>query len=243
MAPNESPRHPKEENTVTDTDYVNNPNQRTPCILVLDASYSMHESKINGYVPIEELNKGIIELEHTLKDDPTALTHVQLAIISVGGHQNEASIVMQWTDVVNFEAFPLKAGYGTPLAEGLLIALHMIEQGKQELRSAGISYTRPWIFVISDGEPTSDETLWNQAIQECKTAQSENKVEVFSIAVEGANLDKLSQFSTRPVIQLSGVKFKELFVWLSSSLSAASKSQPGDRVELPSTDPWRDVGV
>ena len=228
---------------MTNADYVNNPNQRTPCVLVLDASHSMRESKINGYVPIEELNKGIIELEHTLKDDPTALTHVQLAIVSVGGHQNEASIVLQWTDVVNFEAFPLKADYGTPLAEGLLIALHMIEQGKQQLRAAGVSYTRPWIFVISDGEPTSDEALWVQAVQECQTSLSANKVEIFSIAVEGANIDKLSQFTNRPVIQLSGVKFKELFVWLSSSLSAASKSQPGDRVELPPTDPWRDVGV
>jgi len=26
-------------------------------------------------------------------------------------------------------------------------------------------------------------------------------------------------------------------------LSAASRSRPGDKLELPSTDPWRNVGI
>ncbi len=228
---------------MSEIDYVNNPNQRTPCVLVLDASYSMQEKVGDGLTPIEELNKGLVELENTLKDDPTALTHVQLAIISVGGHQNDATVMMHWTDVVNFEAFPLTAGSATPLAEGLLLALQLVDQGKQELRMAGISYTRPWIFVMSDGAPTSSDLLWQQAIQECKLAQEQKKVEIFSIAVAGANIEKMSEISIRPVVHLSGLRFRELFVWLSSSLSAASRSRPGDRLELPSTDPWRDVGV
>ncbi len=228
---------------MADVDYINNPNQRTPCVLVLDASHSMSQSKTISITPIEELNCGLLELEKTLKDDPTALTRVQLAIISVGGLRNEASVMMHWTDCTNFEAFPLTAGYSTPLAEGLLLALHLIEDNKKDLREAGISYTRPWMFVISDGEPTSPDSLWQQAVSECQAAHSQRKVEIFSIAVEGADIAKLSQLSNRPVVKLSGVKFRELFVWLSGSLSAASRSRPGDKVNLPPTDPWRDVGV
>jgi uncharacterized protein YegL len=223
-------------------DYVNNPNQRTPCVLVLDASLSM-TNPVNGKLPIEELNSGLIEFEKSLKEDPSALTRVQLAVICVGGPRNEASLLLDWTDSVNFEAFPITAGGATPLAEGVLLALNLIDNCKHELRQAGISYTRPWMFVISDGEPTSDGELWNRSVQEALEAQSQKKVEIFSIAVEGANKDRLGELSTRPVIALDGLKFRELFVWVTGSLSAASRSRPGDRVDLPSTDPWRNVGV
>ena len=119
----------------------------------------------------------------------------------------------------------------------------MIEQVKTDLKTSGITYTRPWMMIITDGEPTDSDSEWNQAISECKTAELANKVQIFTIAVEGANLAKLSQLSERPPAKLDGVKFKEMFLWLSSSLSAASRSRPGDKVALPSLDPWRNVGM
>ena len=224
-------------------DLTNNPNQRTPCVLILDASESMSWHQPSGKIPINELNAGLQTLATALKEDSSARTRVQLSIVCVGGPRNEASLLMDWTDVINFDAFPLSAAGSTPLAEGLLLALKVIEDGKKQLNSSGISYTRPWIMIISDGDPTSPAHLWDQALGECKLAQDQRKVEIFSIAVEGADLDKFKLISTKPVIQLEGVKFRELFVWLSSSLSAASRSRPGDKIELPSTDPWRNVGI
>ncbi len=218
-------------------DYVNNPNQRTPCVLVLDASGSMYGNRI------EELNAGMVEFERQLKDDPSALTRVQLAIICVGGPRSEASILMDWTDCANFTAFPLVTGGNTPLGEGLLLGLDLIESGKQNLRSAGISYTRPWMFVISDGEPTTAPETWQIATQKCKDAEAQNKLEIFSIAVAGANTATLSSFSKRPAMPLQGTNFRELFVWLTGTLKSVSNTRPGDTVALPSTDPWRFVGV
>lgn len=224
-------------------DYSSNPNQRTPCVLVLDASSSMETTESNGKTRIEALNEGILSLEKNLRDDNTAITRVQLAIISVGGPANEADIMMDWTDANNFTAFPLNTGGMTPLGKGLQLALELIEKGKQNLRSAGISYTRPWIMVISDGEPTDDRSDWDTVAMACKSAEASKKVEIFTIGVEGANLQKLSDLSSKPPLMLDGVKFKELFVWLSSSLSAASRSRPGDTLQLPPTDVWRNVGV
>ena len=218
-------------------DYENNPNQRTPCVLVLDASGSMSGQ------PIDELNAGLVEFENSLKADPAALTRVQVAIICVGGPKDNASLLLDWTDCTNFKAFELVASGGTPLAEGILLAHEAIERGKQGLRAAGISYTRPWMFVISDGEPTSHDPLWQKAVQETIDAQKQRKVEVFPIAVQGANVQKMGQISHRPVISLEGLKFRELFVWLTGSLTAAAQSRPGDEVKLPSTDPWRNVGI
>jgi uncharacterized protein YegL len=119
----------------------------------------------------------------------------------------------------------------------------MVEQAKQNLRAAGVSYTRPWMMVISDGEPTDAADVWSAAVKECREAEASKKVEVFCIGVEGANLAKMGELSTKPPQTLSGTKFRELFVWLSASLSAASRSRPGENIQLPSPDPWRNVGI
>jgi uncharacterized protein YegL len=224
-------------------DYGGNANQRTPCVLILDASGSMNTSGSGGKTRIQELNEGIKTLEQALKNDDAAISRVQLGIVSVGGPSNSAEVLMDWTDVENFEAFPLTADGTTPLGTGVRLGLQMIETVKTDLRENGINYTRPWMMIITDGEPTDDSSEWAQAVTECKQAEANKKVEVFTIAVEGANLGTLSQLSIRPPVKLDGVKFNELFLWLSSSLSAASRSRPGDNLSLPSIDPWRNVGM
>ena len=135
---------------VLSVDYSSNPNQRTPCVLVLDASYSMSQQTSSGKSRIEALNEGIVALEQALKTDETALTRVQLAIVVVGGPTEDADIMMDWTDVNHFSAFPLTPGGMTPLGKGIQIGLDLVEEGKEALRASGISYTRPWMFVMSD---------------------------------------------------------------------------------------------
>jgi uncharacterized protein YegL len=224
-------------------DYGNNPNQRTPCVLVLDASGSMDTPSTSGVTRIEALNEGIKTLENCLKADDTALARVQLSIVSVGGPANDADLMMDWTDAVNFSAFALRSGGSTPLGKGILIGLDLIEQGKRNLRDAGVSYTRPWMMVISDGEPTDGVDVWTNAVRASKAAESAKKAEIFAIGVEGANMSSLAQICEKPPLKLSGIRFNELFVWLSSSLSAASRSRPGEVLQLPATDPWRNVGM
>jgi uncharacterized protein YegL len=227
---------------MAEIDYSGNPNQRTPCVLVLDASASMTEEAGNGKSKIDELNMGVVELEKSLRQDDVALSRVQLAIVSVGGPAYDADVMMDWTDVINFSSFTIEPGGATPLGKGLKLALDLVEEGKENLKANGISYTRPWIIVISDGLPT-DLELWDDAVNECLVAEQDKKVEIFSIGVHDADMSVLGEFTSKPPLKLNGLKFKELFLWLSSSLSAASRSRPGDNLQLPSTDPWRDVGI
>jgi uncharacterized protein YegL len=203
----------------------------------------MSTANSSGRRPIDELNAGIEVFVKTLQDDPTALTRVQVAVVVVGGPRNDASVFLDWTDAADLEPFELSADGGTPLGEGMDIALQMVSDLKDELRRNGISYTRPWIFVISDGEPTSSPSVWSNAVSACARARSANHALIFSVAVEGADVNRLEQISGAPPRQLSGLNFKEFFVWLTGSLSAASRSRPGDRIKLPPTDPWANVGV
>ncbi len=49
-------------------------------------------------------------------------------------------------------------------------------------------------------------------------------------------MEILKQLSVRAPIRLRGVMFRELFQWLSNSLSGVSRSQVGDRLMLPNPD-------
>jgi uncharacterized protein YegL len=226
---------------MTNVDYSSNANQRTPCVLVLDVSGSMETLGSSGKTRIQALNEGVAMLERSLREDDTAISRVQLAIVSVGGPANDADVMMDWTDAVNFKAFPLRTGGSTPLGKGVQVALQLIEEAKENFRDAGINYTRPWMMIISDGEPTDDRNLWTSAARESREAEAAKKVEVFCIGVEGANLSVLGELGAKPALMLDGLKFKELFLWLSSSLSAASRSRPGDTLQLADTGVWRNV--
>lgn len=222
---------------------IQNPNQRTPCVLVLDASGSMDTVTQSGRSRIDELNAGLEAFQEAIRMDEAALSRVCIAVVVVGGVRSTAELMLDWTDAESFETFRIAAGGGTPLGAGMLMALDLVEEAKRELRAAGITYTRPWIMAISDGEPTDSSDLWDRAVQAAQSAEQQRKAEIFAIGVQGANLSTLGQLSHRPAIGLEGVKFKELFVWLSDSLAAASRSRAGENIQLPSADPWRNVGL
>jgi len=224
-------------------DYVNNTNQRTPSVLVLDASYSMSTKTSSGKTRMQLLNEGLQEFEAALKSDTTALTRVQVSVVIVGGPNSTAELLMDWTDASYFSSFKLTEGGNTPLAEGLEVGLNLIETAKQNLDQNGVRHTRPWMYVMSDGEPTSDRSLWASTAAKCKKAIKDNKVAIFPIAIDSFSVTKLNEISDRPSTRIEETKFKEFFQWLSDSLSASTRSRPGETEEPLNTDPWRHVGT
>ena len=117
-------------------------------------------------------------------------------------------------------------------------ALAMVEERKLEYRANGISYYRPWIFLITDGSPTDD---WQAAAAAVRAGEAAKKFAFFAIGVQGADIETLGQISVRAPLSLDGLKFQEMFVWLSSSLSSVSQSTPGTDVALESPQGWASV--
>lgn len=200
-----------------------NTNQRLPCVLVLDASTSMAGEAI------DQLNIGLETLDQQLKNDDIACQRVQLAVITAGG-LGEATLVVDWTDAIDFVPPKIVANGTTPLGTAVARALEKIEEQKENYKNHQVQYNRPWLFVITDGEPNDPD--WRRCAESARSSEKSNKVSIFCIGTEGANFETLSEFSVRPPLKLNGLNFKELFVWLSRSASTTSRASSGEMAQL-----------
>ena len=212
-------------------EFAENANERTPCILVLDCSGSMRGE------PIKQLNTGLEALEKELKEDIDASSRVQLLVIKAFG-KDDAEVSADWVDAMNFNAPVMEASGLSPIGKAMKLALQKIEDQKGLYDCCGVSSKRPWIFLISDGEPT--DYGWEQAAEECRIAQQNKKVVVHAVGTQGANLEKLAKFSIMQPKRLSGLKFTEFFLWLSRSVSCISRAAPNMPDILDDIEGWHE---
>ena len=69
----------------------------------------------------------------------------------------------------------------------------MVEERKQAYRENGIAYYRPWIFLITDGEPNDH---WRPVSEQAsRQGEKEKAFCFFAVGVEGANMDVLAKRS------------------------------------------------
>jgi uncharacterized protein YegL len=209
-------------------DFASNPEPRCPCILLLDVSGSM-----NGR-PLDELNAGLITFKDELTADTLAMKRVEVAIVTFGPVNVEAP----FTSASTFYPPTLQSQGATPMGTAIMQALNMVDERKQDYRANGISYYRPWVFLITDGAPTDS---WQAAAEAVREGEAGKKFAFFAIGVKGADMDILRQISVREPLPLDGLKFRELFGWLSSSLRSVSRSTPGTEVPLEAPKGWTSV--
>jgi uncharacterized protein YegL len=209
---------------VNDSSFIENPESRCPCVLVLDTSGSMSGE------PIEELNRGLQEFQREISADSMASKRVECAVIAFG---SEARLISDFVTVDSFVAPSLSAGGATAMGAAVNLAMDKITERKRIYRHNGVSYFRPWVLLISDGEPT-DQGVWELAAQRARDEQAGKSLVLHAIGVQHSNLEVLGRFSATPAVRLQGLKFSEFFRWLSSSLASRSRSSPNGEIVLPS---------
>lgn len=209
-------------------DFAINPEPRCPCVLLLDVSGSM-----NGR-PLDELNAGLTTFRDELASDALAMKRVEVGILTFG----PVKVELPFTSASTFYPPTLQAQGDTPMGAAITQALNMVEDRKHDYRANGISYYRPWVFLITDGAPTDS---WQAAAAAVREGEASKKFAFFAIGVKGADVNTLRQISVREPLSLDGLKFRELFSWLSSSLRSVSRSTPGTEVPLEAPKGWASV--
>jgi uncharacterized protein YegL len=208
--------------------FAENPEPRCPCVLVLDTSGSMEGR------PLTQLNAGYQTLLTELLEDALAAKRVELAVVTFG----PVKLVQDFETPDMIAASDLDVTGDTPMGEAIEFAIDLVKQRKDVYREAGIAYYRPWIFVITDGSPTDS---WKAAARAVKEGEASNAFSLFAVGVEGADMETLKQIAVREPIRLKGLRFAELFRWLSNSLKSVSRSTTTERVALPAPTGWAEV--
>lgn len=201
-----------------DAEFAENPEPRCACVLVVDTSGSMAGERISG------LNAGVVAFAEALRLDSLAAKRVDVAVVSFGGN---VQVVSEFASAAAFQPRPLQASGGTPMGEAIITSTDLLVQRQSEYRRNGIPTYRPWIFLITDGEPTDK---WEKAAQRIREGDERKSFSFFAVGVDGADMNCLAQISVNAPVMLRGLAFADMFRWLSSSLSAVSRSSVGQAV-------------
>ena len=206
---------------------IANPQEhRCPCVLLLDTSSSMSKNNAIG-----ELNRGLRIFAQSINDDALARKRVEVAVITF---DSSAQLRSDFCIASDFRPEEYHASGSTAMGGAIQMAMDLIEQRKAAYDQSGALSFRPWIFLITDGEPTDVDRYdpkgisWSGLVQDVRSRESRGKFTLFAVGTKGADFVALNELSARGALELMGVNFRELFVWLSRSLSVVSGSNPGD---------------
>ncbi|MFM7372537.1 MAG: vWA domain-containing protein, partial [Sphaerospermopsis kisseleviana] len=118
-------------------EFVENPENRCPVVLLLDTSGSMSGQ------PIEELNTGLAAFKEDVLKDAHASLSVEVAIVTFG----PVRLIQDFVTIDHFTLPKLEADGVTPMGEAIEYALDLVEKRKQTYKDNGILYYRPWVFL------------------------------------------------------------------------------------------------
>ena len=207
--------------------------QKCLCILVLDVSGSMAGK------PIMELNKGLREFYEEISADETTSQRLEISLISF----NHLVKTLQDPALVDRFTMPtLTAAGSTAMVNAVNEAIDKVAARKEWYKSTGQAYYRPWIILMTDGEPDDDQDVDGLAAR-IKLDTASKRYAFLPIGVEGANMGILKQISgSIPPMKLQGTKFSSFFKWLSASMGTVVSAEQGQKVDLSSgADDWMDA--
>jgi uncharacterized protein YegL len=197
-------------------------------VLLLDISGSMEGDKIR------QVNEGLQYFKDDVSSDDLTRKRLDFSIITFG---SAVDIFQPFCNIENFNPPALQAGGTTCMGGAILKAIDLIETRKQEYRSKGIDFYRPWIFMVTDGNPTDmtqGDPLWNEVVKKINDGEANKKFLFFTVGVDSADMDLLGQLAphNRVPVRLMKNKFKEMFLWFSKSQQKVSASKIGEQVAL-----------
>jgi uncharacterized protein YegL len=188
---------------------------------------------------IGQLNEGLRLFKEEVSKDELACKRVELAVVSFG---DGVRVEHDFSSVEEFEPPTLDANGNTPMGEAILKAIEMVEKRKGEYKAKGVDYYRPWIFMITDGEPTdmgpsgtlwvttkknqnaavsgapkrleTHEVLWDEVVKRICDGNTEKAFRFMALSVEPTNMNTLRQIlpPDRQPVKLRRFRYSDLIL-------------------------------
>ena len=208
-------------------EFVENPEPRFPCALLVDTSLSMRKNSV-----IDELNGQIQTLSDKLATDYLASLRVELAVITFG---DNVEVIQDFVTVDSFRPPTLDAdGLTSRMGEAIRTTLNHIETRKRKYRASGVVHFRPWVLVITDGEPTGEpkDNLAN-VLKMVKRAEQDGRIAFWMIGTPNTDTKQLEQLvRDGNFIALKRPAFSELFDRLAFSMRRVSRLRTDAEIAL-----------
>ena len=208
------------------SDFGNSTRRRLPICFCLDTSGSMQGD------PIRQLNMGLQNFMSSIRANDDTRSATDISIITFG---SSVEIVLPFGRIGKEKKLPeIQASTSlTPIGEGVLTALELLNARKEGYKELGIKYYQPWIVVITDGAPQGPNAMANYraAVEACNELEKNDRLVVFNIGVgNSVDFDLLKQLSIkRPEpISVASAEFGKLFEFLGSSSSSVVSSGISD---------------
>jgi uncharacterized protein YegL len=190
-------------------------------VFLLDTSKSMSGK------PIYDLNEGLKRFKTEVCKDKQTRDILDVAIIEFNSTHRvvQEFVPVEYMETVNFET----AGT-TVMSTPIEVALNMVDRRSKFYNSPGVGTVpyKPWIFIITDGYPDSDDDI-TAVTQRIKNMEAKGKVSFRSLGVSGCDFEILHKLSGPKVLELEGTDFTSFFDWVRKSMRSVSESSPGEK--------------
>lgn len=218
-----------------------NQEQKCLCILVMDVSGSMHGPSLNA------LNEGIQSFFSEIQNGDEGVSkklkdQIEISLIK---YDQDVDIIRAPKLLETGEHAPVLSDRGaiTNTVAALREAIKLVNDRKAFYKATGQTYFRPWIILMTDGEPYPYvESDVNEIGQIVKNDVLNKQYMIVGLGVGAANMSILKKMTysegydeNQPhgiTLPLQGTKFEAFFRWLSCSMSTISQSREGKRVDI-----------
>lgn len=189
-------------------------------VLVLDVSYSMDGD------PINQLNAGVNRFKEDVCKDKTTRDVLDVAVIAFN---DSFEVVQDFVPIEYMEHIQLEADGATKYTAPIREAIRMVDERSRFYRRSGSEPYKPWIILVSDGEPLDNI---NVVAQEVKAMQDEGKLRFLALGVGDCKMASLTKI-TDVVFRMDDTDFSTFFNWVGKSMRSVSTTAPGEKAPLP----------
>ncbi len=212
--------------------FADNPQPRCPVVLLLDCSSSMDGR------PIEELDRGVAQFYRELRADPIASMSVEVCVIPFGEQVGVSLPFKTVAETTVREAQPLVAGGITPMGAAIRLGLSEITERRNYYRRSGVSAYKPWMVLLTDGQPNDD---WQPAAMLVREMAIRGELMMVGVGI-GSEVDMhtLARFVPPDPgpYRLADLQFANFFRWLSDSLRVVSSGSTVVQRALPNPNQY-----